>query len=187
MAPTILPDPVIGLIQWLKDKDPNDPQDFWPAGVDPYIDFYTQASPNQQFEQEAKSAVRIKPSGIGAGTGQLTLGRSYESMRIDAIASHRNDWEARQLGLFMHEAILKVRGRLVRCSHGGIVYDTKFVNIYQSGGPAPFEDAPTGRSHWRSFLYVYNVNFATIPPRPVKAGGMAALPGMTGEVSTTFQ
>ena len=154
MAPDALPDPVIGLIEWLDDDD------FWLAAKRPKITHYPQTPEASPIYEKAALVVGIKSAGIGSGDGQLAMAR-YESMRIDAVASARNDFEAYQLGKFMHAAILGVRGRCVECEYQGIDYDTRFVNIYQSGGPSPFQDAPGGKAHWRSVLYVYNVNFTT--------------------------
>lgn len=165
MAPGALPDPVIGLIQWLK----TDPEmiGFWPANFradEPFVTYYPQTKEAVPVYESSPRVIGIKPAGIGAGTGQLAMAR-YESMRIDAVVSAHSDFAAYQLGKFMHDAILQVRGRCVECEYQGIDYDTRFVNIYQSGGPAPvprfFADRQEPDLHSRSILYVYNVNYTT--------------------------
>ena len=158
MGPDLLSDPVVGLIDWLS-KDENE-GDFWLPGKVPRVTYYPQTPEASPIYEKSPLVVGIKSAGIGSGNGQLAMAR-YESMRIDAVASAHNDWEAYRLGKLMHRAILRVRGKTVGGADQGIEYTTRFVNIYQSGGPAPFQDAPGGNLNWRSVLYVYNVNFTT--------------------------
>ena len=164
MAPTTLHDPVGALIQWLKDED----NDLWPANFTPIVTHFPQTSEAGQINEKSRLVVAVKSAGIGSGAGQLAMAR-YRSIRIDAIASAETDWQAWNLGLFMNEAILSARGaNLDTYDYDGITYDTKFVNLVQTGGPAPFDPVPfqsrgtPGRGpDYRSVLYVYNVNFTT--------------------------
>ena len=168
MAHRTLHDPIGALIRWL------DNDEFWLADNRPKITHFPQTAEASPIYEKAGSIVGIKPAGIGDGQGQLVQGR-YRSIRIDAIATGKDDWCAWNLGLFMNEAILASRGANMAPyeypENSGVFYNTKFINIIQSGGPSPFQDAPGGKLNWRHVLYVYAVNFTAIEPvANIKAG-----------------
>ena len=98
-------------------------------------------------------AIALKAAGLGSGQGHAEQAQ-YASMRVDCLAYGKTDFEAWRLGLLAHRAILSARRQRVSYTHDGIDYETLFVAITQSGGPAPLRDQETD---WPAVLYVFNI------------------------------
>ena len=144
----LLSDPVGALVEYLSSHTLI--QD---AGRCQYVTAPLLTQQSLPIDTTLPPALALKASGLGSGQGHAEQAQ-YASMRIDCMNYGKTDFEAWRLGLLSHKAILSARRKQISYTHDGIDYETLFVAITQSGGPAPLRDQDTD---WPAVLYVYNI------------------------------
>ena len=150
---TTLSDPIGGLVAWLKRAEQRAV-----IGTDTYVTAPLLTSKAVPILKRQSAAIALKSAGLGSGTGHDEQA-PYASIRIDCLAYAKTDFEAQQLSLLAHRAILRARNQLVDYMHGEIHYKTCFITVVQSGGPLPLRDEYTD---WPAVLRVYSVEASEI-------------------------